>query len=58
MERRTELIVRLPDLTAEQAAAIERVLAPQVKRLGGRMSAVVRDHADDYSLHVSRRRIV
>lgn len=56
--RRAELIVRLDGLTEDQAQRIADVLAPTVRRLGGRMSEVVRDEFSDHAMHVRRRRIV
>jgi hypothetical protein len=57
-ERRTEIIVRLPNLRGDGVERVVAVLAPLVRRLGGRMSAIERDHFDDHAVHVSRRRIV
>lgn len=55
---RTEIIIRLPNLSASQAAAVERAMAETVRKLHGSMSAVVREHGDGYALHKSRRKIV
>lgn len=57
-EIRTEIIVRLKDLTPEQADRIAEALKPIVTKVGGRMSAVDREHHQEYALHLRRRRIV
>jgi hypothetical protein len=55
---RSELILRVPGLTREQADKLAAKLAPLARKTGGKLSRIDRERHSDHERHLRREKIV